>query len=314
MTREERFSFLSADGKTTIDAVKWIPEDGKYHAILQISHGMVEYIDRYKAFAEFLNNQGYLVVGHSHLGHGNSVTTKDNWGYFAEKNSADILNKDMHTLRTMVQAENEGVPYFMLAHSMGSYLLRRYVTFYNENLWGVIIMGTGAVPEATAKMGRAVCSILAFFRGWHHRSELVRSLTFSGSYKQFDMDGSNPENSWLCRDVEHVKKYYSTEACRFTFTLNGFHTLMDTVAYDDNMENIKKTPKDLPMLIVSGAQDPVGDLGEGVKKVYYKYEEAGMKDITYKLYENDRHELVNEPDKEVIFNDILSWMEVRIAK
>ena len=313
MTREERFSFLSEDGKTMIDAVKWIPEGGKYHAILQISHGMVEYIDRYKHFAEFLNDHGYLVVGHSHLGHGNSVQSKEDWGYFAEKDAPNVLIKDMHTLRMMIQKENPEVPYFMAAHSMGSYLLRRYLTVYNADLRGAIIMGTGCVPDKTSKLGMNICKVLAKFYGWRHRSKFVNSQTFKGPYSKFDMDGTNPENSWLCRDVEAVKKYYSEERCNFIFTLNGFHMLMDTVYYDNQLENVKKTPAKLPIFLVSGQDDPVGDLGEGVKKVYYLYEQAGMKDLTYKLYENDRHELINEPDKEVIFNDILSWMEVRIT-
>ena len=313
MSREERFSFLSADGKTTVDAVKWIPEDGNYHAILQISHGMIEYIDRYKPFAEFLNENGYLVVGHSHIGHGKSVVSEADWGYFAKENAADILNKDMHTLRTMIQAENEGVPYFMLAHSMGSYLLRRYLTIYNDNLRGAIIMGTGCVPEGTAKLGKIVCSILAAPFTWKHRSKLVSSLTFAGPYKKYNLDGTVPENSWLTKDVEIVKKYYNDPACTYTFTLNGYHTLMDTVLYDVQMENIKKTPKKLPLFFVSGQDDPVGDMGEGVKKVYYMYEQAGLNDVTYKLYENDRHEVLNETDKEVVYNDILSWMEVHIT-
>lgn len=313
MTKEERFSFQSADGKTGIDAVKWIPADGNYHAILQISHGMVEYIDRYKPFAEFLNANGYMVVGHSHLGHGASVVSKEDWGYFAEKDSSNVLIKDMHTLRTIVQSENESLPYFMLAHSMGSYLLRRYLTVYNDNLRGAVIMGTGCVPDAMSKMGRLLCSIMAVFFGWRHRSRFVNSLTFSGPYKRFDMDGTNPENNWLCRDVEVVKKYYGEPQCRFIFTLNGFHMLMDTVYYDNQLENIKKTPAKLPIFIVSGQDDPVGDLGEGVKKVYQKYEAAGVKDVTYKLYENDRHEILNELDKDIVFHDILSWMEVRIT-
>ncbi len=313
MTREERFSFLSADGKTMIDAVKWIPEDRKYHAILQVSHGMVEYIDRYKHFAEFMNDNGYLVVGHSHLGHGASVLSEENWGYFADKDSPNVLIKDMHTLRTMIQSENEGVPYFMLAHSMGSYLLRRYLTVYNDNLRGAVIVGTGCVEDKMSKMGKKLCSFLALFMGWHHRSKFVNDLTFGGPYKKFDMDGTNPENNWLCRDVEVVKKYYGEPRCRFIFTLNGFHMLMDTVYYDNQMENIKKTPAKLPMLFIAGQEDPVGDMGEGVKKVYYKYNEAGMRDITYKLYENDRHEILNELDKDVVFGDILSWLEVHIT-
>lgn len=313
MTREERFSFPSADGRTIIDAVKWIPESGKYHAILQISHGMIEYIDRYKLFAEFLNNHGYLVVGHNHLGHGESVVSEEEWGYFSEKDAPDVLIKDMHTLRTIVQSENTDLPYFMLGHSMGSYLLRRYLTVYNDNLRGAIIVGTGCVEDNLSKTGKALCSVMAKFLGWHHRSKLVKSLTFGGPYKKFDMDGSHPENSWLTRDENIVKAYYADPRCCFMFTLNGYHMLMDTVYYDNQMENIQKTPAKLPLFFLSGQEDPVGDLGEGVKKIYNKYEEAGIKDITYKLYENDRHEILNELDKEVVFEDIRAWMEVHIT-
>ena len=313
MTREQRFSFMSADGKTTIDAVKWVPEDGRYHAILQISHGMVEFIDRYKAFAEFLNKNGYLVVGHTHLGHGASVQSKDDWGYFADKDSPNVLIKDMHTLRMMIQQENEGMPYFMLGHSMGSYLLRRYLTVYNDNLRGAIIMGTGCVPDQLSKLGKFLCSTLAKIYGWRHRSKFVNAMTFGGPYKKFDMDGTHPENNWLTRDVEVVKKYYGEPRCRFLFTLNGYHMLMDTVHYDNQVENVKKVPAKLPIFIVSGADDPVGDMGEGVKKVYHMYEQAGLKDVTYKLYEKGRHEILNELNKDVVYNDIFSWMEVRIT-
>ena len=108
------FTFLSNNGKTNIHAVKWIPDSGEYKAILQITHGMVEYIERYEPFAEFLTTKGYMVVGHDHLGHGQSVEIKDDWGFFHEENPSDLVVADMHTLRTMIQKENEGVPYFML--------------------------------------------------------------------------------------------------------------------------------------------------------------------------------------------------------
>ena len=313
MTKEKRFSFLSADGKTTIDAVKWIPEDETYHAILQISHGMVEFIDRYKPFAEYLNQQGYLVVGHSHLGHGNSVQSKEDWGYFAEKDSAKVLIKDMHKLRTIIQKKNPNVPYFMLGHSMGSFLLRRYITVYPKHLSGAVIMGTGCIPDGISLTGKFLCSIMAKIFGWRYRSEFVNSLTFSGKpYKKFDMDGIDLKNNWLCRDENIVKHYYGKPECRFVFTLNGFHMLLDTVWYDNQMKNVKKTPSKLPILFVSGADDPVGDLGEGVKKAYQMFQKAGFTDVSCKLYKEDRHEILNELDKEIVYSDILKWMERRL--
>ena len=313
MTKEKQFSFLSKDGKTKIHAVKWMPESGEYRAVLQITHGMVEYIERYKPFAEFLNDQGVLVVGHDHLGHGASVASEEELGYFAEPDPSDTLVEDMHTLRTTIQTENPGVPYFMMGHSMGSYMLRKYLTKYNDNLRGAIIMGTGSVPDFTTKFGISVCRFLAKRYGWEHRSRLVEALSFGGRpYRRYDLTGKKPSNSWLTKDEEIVKSYYSNPKCTFKFTLNGYLGLMEAVLYDNQMENVKKVPKKLPIFLVSGQEDPVGDNGVGVKKVYDMYKEAGLLDITYCLYENDRHEILNETDREKVYADLLAWMKVRI--
>ena len=141
------FTFLSNDGKTAVHAVKWMPDNGEFKAILQITHGMVEFIERYAAFAEFLTENGYMVVGHDHIGHGQSVASKEDWGFFAEENPSDVVVADIHKLRTLVQEENPDVPYFMMGHSMGSFMLRKYLSLHNENLRGAIIMGTGFIPE-----------------------------------------------------------------------------------------------------------------------------------------------------------------------
>lgn len=312
MTKEESFSFLSADGKTTIHAVKWIPEDGNYHAILQISHGMQEFIERYRPFAEYLTQRGYMVVGHDHLGHGASVLSEADWGYMA-KQPSDTLVADMHQLRTIIQKENKGVPYFMMGHSMGSYMLRKYLTIHNDDLRGAIIMGTGSVSDQVTKMGLGVCRFLAKIFGWHHRSGLVETLSFGGgSYKKYDRTGKDISKSWLTKDQEIVKWYFSEPRCTFQFTLNGFYGLMEAVYYDNQMENVEKTPKKLPLFLVSGQDDPVGDCGAGVKKVYDMYLRAGARDLTYKLYKDDRHEILNETDKETVYADLYSWMEVRI--
>ena len=260
MAKEEQMTYLSANGTTKIHAVKWMPEDGKYKAILQITHGMIEYIERYHEFAEYLTERGFMVVGHDHLGHGASVKDETEWGYFAE-NPSDTLVADMHSLRTTVQGENPGIPYFMMGHS-----------------------------------------------------KLVQKLSYSKPYHKFDLYGKDYTNSWLTKDVEHVKKYYSDPRCTFLFTLNGYYGLMEAVYFDNQMDNIKKVPKDLPVFMVSGADDPVGDLGEGVKKVYHMYKDAGVDDLTYRLYETDRHEILNETDRDQVYADICAWMSVRIAQ
>lgn len=312
MAKEEQFRFLSANGETMIHAVKWIPEDGNYCAILQITHGMIEYIERYRPFAEYLAGQGILVVGHDHLGHGASVRSENEWGYFA-KNPSDTLIEDMHKLRELVQKENSGVPYFMMGHSMGSYMLRKYLCIHNENLAGAIIMGTGCESDFMMKFGMFLCRTVAAVRGWNYRSKFIQSLSYGKPYKKYDVYGKDHTNSWLTKDVAHVDRYYADPRCTFLFTVNGYYGLMEAVYYDNQPEHIAKMPKDLPVFLVSGADDPVGNCGEGVKQVYHKMKDAGIEDITYKLYEDDRHEILNETDRDKVFADIYAWLNVHLA-
>lgn len=306
------FTFLSNDGKTAIHAVKWVPDSGEYSAILQITHGMVEYIERYEPFAEFLTSKGYLVVGHDHLGHGQSVTSREDWGFFYEGKPSDTVVADMHKLRTLIQEENPDKPYFMLGHSMGSFMLRKYLCLHNDNLRGAIIMGTGFIPGNVTSLALGLTKLIGKIRGIKHRSKFIQGLAFGADYKGFDMTGEQPENSWLTKDVDIVRKYYQTPECTFMFTVNGYQGLFEAVNFSCDAENAKLIPKKLPLFIVSGDQDPVGGLGKGVKDAYYLYQNAGVQDLTYKLYENDRHEILNETDKQVVFEDLLAWMNVRI--
>lgn len=306
------FTFLSNDGKTAVHAVKWTPDTGDYKAILQITHGMVEFIERYIPFAEFLTSKGYMVVGHDHIGHGQSVASKEDWGYFCEGNPSDILVQDMHKLRSLIQEDYPNLPYFMLGHSMGSFMLRKYLAVHNDRLRGAIIMGTGFIPENMTSLALKLTAVIAKLRGSRHRSKLIQSLAFGADYKGFDMTGEKPEDSWLTKDVAIVEAYYKEPRCTYMFTVNGYKGLFEAVNFSCNPENAAKIPKKLPLFIVSGEQDPVGGLGKGVKDVYDMYKAAGMFDLTYKLYKNDRHEILNETDKQMVFEDLLAWMNVRI--
>ena len=311
--KSEAFKYKSADKKTMIDAVRWLPDNGEYKAVLQITHGMVEYKERYMPFAEFMTENGFMVVAHDHLGHGESVSSKKDWGYMAEGHPSDILVKDMHTLRTTIQKENPGKPYFMLGHSMGSYMLRKYLAIHGEGLTGAIIMGTGCIPDNTTKLAMFIAKLQAAFFGWHHRSKLLQKLSYDKYYHQFDLTGKDASNSWLTKDEEIVKTYYADPKCTFVFTVNAYMGLFEAVLFDNQQENIEAVPKSLPLFFVSGAMDPVGGCGSGVKKVYNKFDTAGKEDITWKLYDNDRHEILNETDRDVVYHDILAWMNVHLA-
>lgn len=219
----------------------------------------------------------------------------------------------MHTLREITRKEHPGVPYFMLGHSMGSYMLRKYLAIHGEGLTGAIIMGTGCIPDNTTKLAMFIAKLQAAFFGWHHRSKLLQKLSYDKYYHQFDLTGKDASNSWLTKDEEIVKTYYADPKCTFVFTVNAYMGLFEAVLFDNQKENIEAVPKSLPLFFVSGAMDPVGGCGSGVKKVYNKFDVAGKEDITWKLYDNDRHEILNETDRDVVYHDIRAWMNVHLA-
>jgi alpha-beta hydrolase superfamily lysophospholipase len=173
-------------------------------------------------------------------------------------------------------------------------------------------MGTGYIPRLTTEVAMAVSRLFALFRGWNFRSKLVADLSFGKPYHRYDLTGKDTGNSWLTKDPEIVKNYYSDPRCTFIFTLNGFMGLFEAVQFSCNRKNVDKVPKDLPLFLLSGQDDPVGDFGEGVLKVVEMFRTADIRDITCKLYETDRHELLNELDKEIVYEDIFRWMKARI--
>jgi alpha-beta hydrolase superfamily lysophospholipase len=219
MTKKD-FYYPSTDGKTQIHAIRWEPE-GEPKAILQIIHGMVEFIDRYDDFAKYLTEHGYLVTGEDHIGHGASVQSDEYHGYFGDEGNAWVI-ADIHRLREMMQKEFPGVPYLMLGHSMGSFLLRKYIVFHGD-ISGAIIMGSGYTKPRSSALGIQIANGFAKVYGWRHRSKMVTFLAFRKNLK-YDTTGKDPARNWLSKDPESVRKYYSDPRCTYLFTLNGFKT------------------------------------------------------------------------------------------
>lgn len=308
--RKEKIGFRSNDERTAIHAVQWLPEQ-KPRAILQIVHGMAEYAERYEPFAKFLTEQGFLVVGHDHLGHGASVCSAEDYGYFAEKNGNQTLLKDIHKLRKQTQKKYPGIPYFILGHSMGSFLVRQYLCIYAEGLAGAVIMGTGYQPWILTKFGMGLCKVRAWQRGWRYRSNLIDSMA-CGAYARYFK--SETGNEWLSRNQENVMRYTRDEHCGFQFTLNGYYNLFYSINCLSYRSYLEKMPKDLPILFVSGEQDPVGQFGKGVKKVYKTFLKLGIQDASCKLYPEDRHEILNEIDADVVMKDISEWLEKKLDR
>ena len=306
---KKHMRFLSTDGATKIHAILWQHDTLKPKGIVQLIHGMVEYIDRYDDFARYLTEQGYVVVGHDHLGHGESVSDPEKFGFFAEGDPSRILLQDIHRLRIFMKTQYPNLPYFMLGHSMGSYLLRRYLSTQGEGLTGVILTGTGQEADAACTAGLVMIRSMAKIHGWDYRDEKLKSLLYNSNYKKFDTTGEDPEKSWLTKRTDIVEAYYQNPLCTFSFTLNGYEALLSTVLFCNQRRNIQAIPKELPILIASGEDDPVGALGKSVKKVYDMYVKAGIVDVECKLYPEDRHEILNETDNAIVYADIADWID-----
>lgn len=314
--RREEFYFDSRDGETKIHAVKWIP-DGEVVCILQIVHGMAEYVARYDRLAQRLAGHGILVTGEDHLGHGLSVLGKDGsrehpLGYFCRRDAATVVVRDVHRLKKTVQEQYPGVPYLILGHSMGSFITRNYLCRYGTGIDGAIIMGTGMQPRLAVKAAKALSKALGRLQGEKHVSKLVDKLAFGGYNKRI----ASPETDmdWLSRDREEVQKYLEDPLCGFTFTLNGFATLFELIDRLYDREYIKKMPAKLPVFFMAGEGDPVGDYGRAVRSVAESFTALGMKRVECRLYEGMRHELVNEIGRETVEQDILDWVLKRAAQ
>ena len=300
------FYYLSRDGKTQIHAIEWIPES-EVRGILQICHGMVEYIERYEEFASYMCEHGYCVVGHDHLGHGKSINTEADYGYFPEQDGNRFVIGDIQQLRVMTEKEYPNLPYLMLGHSMGSFLLRQYLTMYGEGLAGAVIMGTGYQPMAVLVAGQLLCRITALFKGWRYRSKFVDNLSFGGFNKRFEP--SETARDWVTSDRKLRRKYVEDPLCMFRFTLGGYYQMFEGMKVLARKESIERIPKDLPILFTAGMDDPVGAFGKNVKKVYKKYKDAGIEKTAIKLYAGSRHEILNETNREQVYEDLYSWCE-----
>lgn len=308
--KKVHFTYPSNDGITKIHAISWIPE-GEVKGILQISHGMVEFIDRYHEFAAYLAEQGILVVGNDHLGHGKSVQSEEYYGFFAEKEGNKTVLKDIHRLRGITQKKYPDIPYFLLGHSMGSFLVRQYLCLHGEGLSGAVIMGTGYQPRIAAQFGMALTTVMAAFLGWNYRSVLVDSLAFGGYNRKF---GPLTGKGWLSRNEENVKRYMGEKLCNFRFTLNGYYNLFHSIYTLSFPDFLQRMPKELPVFFVAGEDDPVGQFGKGVTKVYKEFLKAGMKDVKCRLYPQDRHEILNETDRDMVYEEIGSWIKEQLSE
>lgn len=275
--------------------------------MVQIIHGMAEYIERYEEFARFLTDRGCVVTGNDHLGHGKSVGEDRLFGYFCEQDPATVLVRDAHRLKKMTQQAYPGLPYVIVGHSMGSFILRNYLTMYGTGITGAVIMGTGYRTKASMRAVKLAVQFQKLFLGSKHVSRFSDKVSF-GSYNKRIPD-ARTDFDWLCKDADSVQRYIDDPLCGNIFTLNGFETLAELIMRANDPERLKKIPASLPLMVISGDADPLGEYGKGIPRVCEALRSAGVKDVEMHLCETGRHELLNEPERTQIMETIFAWIQ-----
>ncbi|WP_311315671.1 alpha/beta hydrolase [Neobacillus niacini] len=306
MMQQVDFSYQTNDG-VEIFACKWVGDgEGQPKAIVQIAHGMAEHIKRYDPFARELVAQNMFVYGNDHRGHGMTGSKTNSMGYFADEQGFEKVVKDMETLTSIIEREYPDVPIFLFGHSMGSFLSRRYIQLYGNRLAGVILSGTGGDPGIMGKIGKLIASREKKMKGARTLSPLMNKLTFGSYNKAFRP--TRTEFDWLSRDEKEVDKYIADPLCGGVFSSGFFHDLLEGLETVNKPENIMATPARLPIFLISGSKDPVGANSKGVLKTFQAYKAEGMQNDDYKFYEDARHELLNETNRDEVQVDVIHWI------
>ena len=309
-----KIGYRSADGKTQIRSLLWEPEKSSGTSpagIVQIVHGMAEHVERYDEFARYLACRGFIVCANDHVGHGKSVSDEGEWGCLPVEGGKDILIADVHELRkTVASRYARQTPYIMFGHSMGSFIVRACLARQADGLAAAIICGTGQQPLLLSKLGNFFARRIAASKGEDHKSTFLDGLGAGAFAKKIE----NPRTQfdWISTDEAVVDAYIADEACGVMFSAGGYATLTDLTGEVVGVAAAQAVPKELPVLFVAGALDPVGDNGKGVEAAAEQFRRAGVRSVEVKLYEGMRHEILNEPGKAEVYADIATWIDRKI--
>ena len=292
----------SSDKIHTLRGKIFIPS-GEIKGILHFVHGMTEHINRYDSFFAEFAKKGYVCCGYDNLGHGKTVGKKDELGFIAHKKGYDFLMRDVKVFSDKIRKNYPKVPYILMGHSMGSFIVRGTAVNYVTDPDKLIICGTGG-PNHFSAAGLLITDILKLFKGEKYISKAVDRIAFGAFNKRFE---GTSEYSWLTKNHEITEAYSKDELCTFKFTVSAMHDLVKLNRIANSRKFFKKLDKSIPVLIVSGDSDPVGDYSKGVKKVYNRLKNG--RDVTLKLYENCRHEIHNDTCRNEMIEDILEFLE-----
>lgn len=288
-----------------IHIVKFSPDTPPI-AHIHLLHGMVEHIGRYDDFATFLMDKGFVVTGHDHRGHGKTAEKNGQYGYFADKVGFECVAEDVREVLLHVREDMGDIPLILFGHSMGSFIARRYMQKYSDSLTGVVLSGTTFSPGVMGDIGKVVGKLVSAVKSPKSEGALLNNMAFGGFNKQI----KNPKTpfDWLTTDETQVQKYMEDPLCGFIPTNRFYIDLFDglKIIHQDLENNHIK--KDLPVLVISGAMDPVGKDGKDIFKVANGLKSVGMTSVTVHLVEDARHEILNEVNKHQTYEIIANWM------
>lgn len=309
--KKREFYFPSRDGKTRIHAVEWSPDESP-KAILQIAHGVTEYILRYEEFAEYLTNKGILVVGNDHIGHGSSIAENAKPMYFGPEGSFKYAVDDVNTLYKTTREKYENIPYIILGFSLGSFIIRRFLIDYPDTVDGAILVGTGQIAPIKIKIAKFIAKSEAKKHGEDNPTPMIKSLSFDNYNKLFKPNRTDYD--WLCLSKTSLDKYIRDKNRGKELSAGLFREMLSGMEYTGKIDNMKKMNKDIPVLFLSGEMDPVGEKGKSVKKAYSDFKKVGIEDVDMKLYKDLRHDILHEDNCVEIYNDIYNFIKEKVIK
>lgn len=300
----ENYRFKDSDG-VELNVYKWVP-NGEVIGVVQIAHGMTETILRYDEFANLLNEKGFIVYGHDHRGHGLTASYNGELGYIADNEGFEWLVKDLYELICKSKEENKGLPIYLFGHSMGSFVSQRFIELYGKEIDGVILSGSNGDPTKLTPLGILLSGIEVKLFGRKHTSKMMDKLSFGDFNNKFKPNRTPFD--WLCSVDEEVDKYIENDKCGFVCSASFYYDLLRGLRTINKKENYKLIPQGLPIFIIAGDKDPVGNFGKGIINLYEKLKAIGIKSVEYKLYKEKRHELLNEDNKIEVMNDVVEWL------
>ena len=322
--KKEEFRIASSNKTSRLFVTIWKPEC-EIRAIIQLSHGMIDHVQRYDELAAHLTKRGFLVVGNDHIGHGRTARTAKDYGYFEAGNNSsatEIVIKDLHRVMITMKKQYPGLPYFLLGHSMGSFFARAFTLRYTSELNGALYLGTGDGPLSLLSLGQFMVKGLSLLLGWQHHCPFLSAALNTVNNRR--CHPAETHSDWLTKDRKCVWEYLNDPYCQFNFSLNGYYVLLD-ILKQIHLEECKRSSspascslvlKKLPIAFFSGSMDPVGNYGKAVKTVYLRYKKMGCQNVYIKLYPTDRHEIFNETDRKEVIRQIDECLErfLRLAQ